>query len=264
MNQIADLCERVGADVHDVRRGIGSDAASASAFLFPGPGYGGSCFPKDVKALHPHGRRRWAWQLDLLEAVEAGERAPEAGAGREDRWRALGSDLTGRAVAVWGLAFKAQTDDMRESPRIPLIEDLLAAGARVQAHDPEAMARPRGRLRRPRGTMPPTPTSALHGADALVVVTEWQVYRLPTSSGSRSLMRPPGDLRRPQPLRAGAGWRRRASPTTASDGEWHEGPDHRRRRVPRLASGGPLPGRRPRGRRDRQLRHRHARTTSRT
>ena len=188
MNQVAEFCERVGADVHDVRRGIGTDRRIGSAFLFPGPGYGGSCFPKDVQAfIRTAGDL--GMEFDLLEAVERVN-------GRQKRvlldktLAALGSDLTGRTVAVWGLAFKAETDDMRESPSIPLIEGLLAAGARVQAHDPKAMETAQAILG-DRVVYAADPYSALHGAAALVIVTEWLVYRNPDFERIRSLLSRP-------------------------------------------------------------------------
>ncbi len=188
MNQLAQLCERVGADVTQVRRGIGTDDRIGSAFLFPGPGYGGSCFPKDVKALirtmHEQGL-----EADLLEAVEAvNERQKRVLPGRV---RALlGEDLTGAVVAVWGLAFKAETDDMRESSSIPLVEDLLARGAKVRVHDPQAHETARA-VFGDRVEYARDPYAAAEGADALVVVTEWLVYRNPDFARLRALLRRP-------------------------------------------------------------------------
>jgi UDPglucose 6-dehydrogenase len=140
MNQVANFCELVGADVDLVRRGIGTDRRIGQAFLFPGPGYGGSCFPKDVKALIRTGQEQ-GMRFDVLEAVEA-VNARQKLRLLEKVQGALGPSLAGRTVGVWGLAFKAETDDMRESPAIPLVEGLLSAGARVQAHDPRP-TRPR-------------------------------------------------------------------------------------------------------------------------
>ncbi|HSE28347.1 MAG TPA: UDP-glucose/GDP-mannose dehydrogenase family protein [Gemmatimonadales bacterium] len=188
MNQLAQLCERVGADVTMVRRGIGSDDRIGSAFLFPGPGYGGSCFPKDVKALirtmHEQGL-----EADLLEAIEAvNERQKRLLPGRV---RALlGEELTGAVVAVWGLAFKAETDDMRESSSIPLVEELLARGARVRVHDPQAHETARA-VFGDRVEYAKDPYAAAEGADALVVVTEWLVYRNPDFDRLRALLRRP-------------------------------------------------------------------------
>ncbi|MFB3113248.1 MAG: UDP-glucose/GDP-mannose dehydrogenase family protein, partial [Gemmatimonadales bacterium] len=130
MNQVAELCEKVGADVNLVRKGIGSDSRIGPAFLFPGPGYGGSCFPKDVRALLKTGAEVGV-SLDLLGSVEiVNDRQKQKLLGKVKD--ALGGDISGKSVAVWGLAFKAETDDMRESPAIPLIEGLLEAGARVR------------------------------------------------------------------------------------------------------------------------------------
>lgn len=175
MNQVAELCERVGADVFAVRKGIGSDSRIGNAFLYPGPGYGGSCFPKDVKAL-VHTARAVGMVPDLFEAVEAVNQRQKSV--MFDKLKQLMGDLSGATVAVWGLAFKAGTDDMRESPAIPLINALLAAGASVRAHDPEAMDTARG-IWDERVTFVPQPFDALDGADALAVVTEWLVYRTP-------------------------------------------------------------------------------------
>ena len=187
MNQFATLCERVGADVDDVRRGIGSDARIGKAFLFPGPGYGGSCFPKDVKALCATGREVGARQ-DILETVEASNEQQKGVPARKVE-RALGG-LAGRTVAVWGLAFKAQTDDMREAASLVVVEALLAGGARVTVHDPKAMDEARrhfgGRV-----TYVEHRYDALEGADALVVLTEWQEYRVLDYDRAKALMRRP-------------------------------------------------------------------------
>lgn len=175
MNQIAELCERVGADVFAVRKGIGSDSRIGNAFLFPGPGYGGSCFPKDVQAL-VHTARGVGMAPELFEAVEAVNLRQKQV--MVAKLRALLGELRGTTVAVWGLAFKAGTDDMRESPAVALIDALLAAGASVRAHDPEAMTVARG-VWGDRIGYATDPYHALEGADALAVVTEWLVYRTP-------------------------------------------------------------------------------------
>jgi len=175
MNQVADLCERVGADVSSVRRGIGSDARIGNAFLFPGPGYGGSCFPKDVKAL-VHTAREAGMDPDLWDAVERVNRRQKQVV--FDKLATLLGSMQGRTVAVWGLSFKAGTDDMRESPAVTLIDALLDAGATVQAHDPQAMTVASG-LWGDRVHLAPDPYAALDGADALCVMTEWLVYRNP-------------------------------------------------------------------------------------
>lgn len=175
MNQIAELCELVGADVFAVRKGIGSDSRIGQAFLFPGPGYGGSCFPKDVKAL-VHTARGVGMVPALFEAVEAVNQRQKRV--MFEKLQRMVGDLSGRTIAVWGLAFKAGTDDMRESPAVDLIEALLEAGASVRAHDPEAMNVARA-LWGNRVELVSDPYDALAGADALAVVTEWLVYRTP-------------------------------------------------------------------------------------
>lgn len=176
MNEIANLCEKVGANVDLVRKGIGSDSRIGPSFLFPGPGYGGSCFPKDVKALLHTSEERGA-PMQVLAAVEA---ANDFQKHRlfEKLKAAFGGPLKGARIAVWGLAFKAQTDDMRESPALTLIEALLAEGATVVAHDPAAMHEAERRLGARIGYAA-TNYDALTGADALVIVTDWNEYRFP-------------------------------------------------------------------------------------
>jgi len=187
MNQFASLCERVGADVEQVRRGIGSDARIGKAFLFPGPGYGGSCFPKDVKALCASGREAGA-PLEVLEAVDrANERQKRVPVAKLRR--ALGS-LAGKTVAVWGLAFKAQTDDMREAAALVVVEELLAEGAQLRVHDPKAMEEARRRFG-DRITCVEHRYDALEGADALLVLTEWQEYRVLDFDLAKRRMRRP-------------------------------------------------------------------------
>jgi UDPglucose 6-dehydrogenase len=176
MNEIANLCDKVGANVDFVRRGIGSDARIGQSFLFPGPGYGGSCFPKDVKALVRMGAESGV-PLDVLAAVESANERQKTVLLTKIR-SALGKDLTGRRVAVWGLAFKAGTDDMREAPALTLIEALLAEGVSVCAHDPAALDHARSLLGN-RIDYAETNYEALSGADALVVVTDWNEYRHP-------------------------------------------------------------------------------------
>ncbi len=188
MNQIANFCELVGADVQKVRQGIGTDRRIGQAFLFPGPGYGGSCFPKDVKALVQTGREL-GMRLDLLEAVETVNQR-QKGVLLEKVCRSLGEELAGTTIGVWGLSFKAETDDMRESPAINLVLGLIQRGARVQVHDPKAMESARG-LFGDRVMYAADPYSAAHGADALVVVTEWLVYRNPNFERLKSLLRRP-------------------------------------------------------------------------
>jgi UDPglucose 6-dehydrogenase len=188
MNQMALFCELVGADVNNVRLGIGSDQRIGRAFLYPGPGYGGSCFPKDVKALI-HTADTLGLSLDVLKAVEAVNECQKLVV-LHKVLRYLGQDLTGKIVGLWGLAFKAETDDMRESPTIPLIEGLLSAGARVQSHDPKATDSARV-IFGDRVMYAADPYSAAHGADALVVMTEWLVYRNPDFERVRRLLRRP-------------------------------------------------------------------------
>jgi UDPglucose 6-dehydrogenase len=188
MNQIAEFCELVGADVKEVRQGIGTDRRIGQAFLFPGPGYGGSCFPKDVKALIRSGKEI-GLAFDLLVATEAVNDRQKQVLLRKTR-EALGGNLAGRTIGVWGLAFKAETDDMRESPAIPLIEGLLAAGARVQAHDPKAIATAR-EIFGDQVSYAPDPYHAVEGADALIIVTEWLVYRNPDFDRLKTMLRRP-------------------------------------------------------------------------
>ena len=187
MNEVANVCERVGADVDHVRKAIGSDRRIGTSFLFPGVGYGGSCFPKDVKAMI-----RFAADTDYdfktLEAVEAVNARQKTVL--FTKMRAHFGHLKGKTIAVWGLAFKPRTDDMREAPAIPLIEALLAAGATVQAFDPEAMKAARG-LFGSRVTFGANNYDALKGADALAIVTEWNEFRRPDFDRMRTLMRTP-------------------------------------------------------------------------
>ena len=188
MNEIAHVCERVGADVDLVRKGVGSDSRIGSSFLFPGPGYGGSCFPKDVKALVRTAKEVGS-DLGVLEAVE---RANERQKRRlfEKLERALHGQVQGAHIALWGLAFKPNTDDMREAPALTLICALLGAGATVTVHDPAAMAEAKHRLG-DSVSYADTNYDALAGADALVVVTEWNEYRHPDFSRIKSALRSP-------------------------------------------------------------------------
>ena len=187
MNQIARLCEAVGANVTHVRRGIGSDRRIGQAFLFPGPGYGGSCFPKDVKALI-----RTAFEnevaLDVLQAVEDANDAQKHVL-FEKLKRHLG-DLRDKTVAVWGLAFKAETDDVRESPALVLVEALLCEGVKVQVHDPAAM-KTAARHLGSRVKYAEHAYDALSGAHALAVVTEWLEYRNPDFARMKQLLAQP-------------------------------------------------------------------------
>ncbi len=186
MNEMANLCDAVGADVDAVRRGIGSDSRIGSSFLFPGPGYGGSCFPKDVQALLRTATEAGA-ALEVVAAVERANAQQKLASVSRVR-AALGGRLEGRRVAIWGLAFKANTDDMRESPALTVIDELLRGGASVIAHDPEAIPEAQRRL----GTRidyAEAMYDAVDGADALVVLTDWNVYRNPDFARIRRVMR---------------------------------------------------------------------------
>jgi UDPglucose 6-dehydrogenase len=176
MNEIANLCDELGANVDFVRKGIGSDRRIGASFLFPGPGFGGSCFPKDVKALLKMGAASGV-PLDVLAAVESANERQKQVLLRKMKC-ALGDELRGRRVALWGLAFKAGTDDMREAPSLSLIDGLLDEGVTICAHDPAAMNHARTLLGN-RIDYAETNYDALNDADALVVVTDWNEYRHP-------------------------------------------------------------------------------------
>ncbi|WP_309890130.1 UDP-glucose/GDP-mannose dehydrogenase family protein [Archangium sp.] len=187
MNDMAALCEKVGADVDFVRKGMGADKRIGYPFLFPGVGYGGSCFPKDVKALVAKGREQ-GLELDLLRAVErTNERQKKLLV--QKALKHFGS-LAGRTFAVWGLAFKPKTDDMREAPSIEVIEGLLAKGAKVVAHDPVAEHTAR-RVFGDRIRYTQVPYEAVEGTDALFVVTEWNEFRHPDFDRMKALMKSP-------------------------------------------------------------------------
>lgn len=188
MNSIARLCEVTGADVNAVRKGIGSDSRIGSSFLFPGVGYGGSCFPKDVKALVKT-MAEFGVDPSILQSVEDVNEAQKSTL-LERLTTILGSDLSGRTIAVWGLAFKPNTDDMREAPSLVTIKGLLARGARVVAHDPVAMDEARHHLG-DRIEYVESNYDALAGADALLIHTEWQPYRSPDFSRMSQAMNRP-------------------------------------------------------------------------
>ncbi|MCU0970055.1 MAG: UDP-glucose/GDP-mannose dehydrogenase family protein [Rubrivivax sp.] len=190
MNELALLAERVGADIEQVRVGIGSDPRIGFHFLYAGAGYGGSCFPKDVKALIHTGQQA-GQPLQLLHAVEAANET-QKGVLVDKVVRRFGADLSGRCFALWGLAFKPNTDDMREAPSRTVIAGLLARGARVAAYDPVAMAEARRALGEPAGLRyADSAMDALRDADALVVVTEWKEFRSPDFDGIRAALREP-------------------------------------------------------------------------
>ncbi|MCP3920499.1 MAG: UDP-glucose/GDP-mannose dehydrogenase family protein [bacterium] len=189
MNEIANLCDRVGASVDHVRAGIGSDERIGSRFLFSGAGYGGSCFPKDVKAViktsSDHG-----YPFQILEAVEqVNEKQKQVLF--HHVVEQFGEDLSGHRFAVWGLAFKPNTDDMREAPAVVVIEALLAAGATVVAHDPEAMDMCRSHYLGDRIEYSPNPMGALKDADALILITEWNEFRRPDFDAVKNALKEP-------------------------------------------------------------------------
>jgi UDPglucose 6-dehydrogenase len=187
MNEVANVCELVGADVDQVRRAIGADRRIGSSFLFPGVGFGGSCFPKDVRAMI-HFAAEKGYEFRTLEAVEHINRFQKTRL--FTKMKAHFGGLKGKTVAVWGLAFKPRTDDMREAPSIPLIEALLAAGATVQAYDPEAMKIAKA-IFGTKVTFAAKNYDALKGADCLAIVTEWNEFRRPDFARMRKLMRTP-------------------------------------------------------------------------
>jgi UDPglucose 6-dehydrogenase len=190
MNEVANLAERIGADIEDVRRGIGSDPRIGFHFLYPGAGYGGSCFPKDVKAL-AHTARQVGIDLEVLAAVES-VNARQKSVMSEKIVRRLGEDLRGRHIALWGLAFKPNTDDMREAPSLVLIDELVRRGATVCAYDPAAMEEARRHLdSTPQVRYADHPMAALDGADILAIVTEWKEFRSPDFAAIRAKLRLP-------------------------------------------------------------------------
>jgi len=190
MNDLANLAEKLGADIEEVRRGIGSDPRIGYHFLYPGTGYGGSCFPKDVKALQKTGEDAGN-PLRVLAAVEAVNSAQKGVLAAKIRAR-FGADLRGRRIALWGLAFKPNTDDMREAPSLTLIADLLAAGATVQAYDPVAMHEAQKLLgSESRITFADSAMAALDGCDALAIATEWQEFRSPDFDAIRARLGTP-------------------------------------------------------------------------
>jgi UDPglucose 6-dehydrogenase len=187
MNEVANVCEVVGADVDAVRRAVASDRRIGPAFLFPGVGYGGSCFPKDVKAIIKFASAK-NYTFEILHAVE--------NVNERQKVRLLAKmkqhfgSLKGKRIAVWGLAFKPKTDDMREAPAVPLIEGLLDAGATVAAYDPEAMKVARG-IFGSRIDFKDKSYDALGGADALAIVTEWHEFREPDWIKIKKAMKTP-------------------------------------------------------------------------
>ncbi len=190
MNELANLAEKIGADIENVRHGIGSDPRIGYHFLYPGCGYGGSCFPKDVQALRRTAAEYGA-PMHVIDAVEVANDAQKHVL--LDKIVAhFGTDLSGRTFAVWGLAFKPNTDDMREAPSRVLMEGLWARGAKVIAHDPAATHETQRIYGvHPQLTLVDTPMAALQGADALAIVTEWKVFRSPDFSAMKAALKVP-------------------------------------------------------------------------
>ena len=187
MNEVANVCELVGADVDHVRKAIGSDRRIGTSFLFPGCGYGGSCFPKDVKAMMRFAADK-EYTFEILSAVEAVNARQKTTLFSKMR-RHFG-DVKGKTIGVWGLAFKPKTDDMREAPAVPLIQALLGDGASVLAYDPEA-AKVAREIFGDRVTFANSNYDAIKDADALAIVTEWNEFRHPDFTRMKSLMRTP-------------------------------------------------------------------------
>ncbi len=190
MNELSRVAERVGADIEMVRQGMGSDPRIGMQFLYPGIGYGGSCFPKDVKAL-VRSASEVGVQLQLLLAVEAVNEQQKQVLVDKVVQR-LGADLSGKSFALWGLAFKPKTDDMREAPSLTMVRELSRRGATIHAYDPVAATE----AQRVLGDVPgfsiaETAGAALHGADALLIATEWKEFRTPDFDGLRSALKTP-------------------------------------------------------------------------
>lgn len=194
MNEIANICERLGVDVENVRKGIGSDTRIGYSFIYPGCGYGGSCFPKDVKALIKTARDAGI-HPQVLESVEERNILQKQVLGSKVKSR-FGQDLSGRCLGVWGLAFKPGTDDMREASSMVFLKEVIAAGATVQAYDPVAMAQAAGKvplewLETRQFTLVEDPYQVLENADALVLITEWKAFRQPDFKRMKGMMKYP-------------------------------------------------------------------------
>ncbi|HSA78123.1 MAG TPA: UDP-glucose/GDP-mannose dehydrogenase family protein [Nitrospirota bacterium] len=199
INEMANICASMGADIDSVRRGMGYDKRIGFEFLFPGVGYGGSCFPKDVKAL-VQTAKECGFEAKVLKAVESVNEHQKVvlvekivghfGSKAAKKVRASNPPLAGRTIAVWGLSFKPRTDDMREAPSVVIISNLLRAGAEVKAHDPVAMDQAR-KIFQTRIALMEDGYEALRGADALAVVTEWNEFRAPDFQKMKKLMKKP-------------------------------------------------------------------------
>ena len=191
MNELANLADKLGADIENVRRGIGSDTRIGYDFLYAGCGYGGSCFPKDVKALIKTAQDDAGIDLKVLHAVEAANNAQKHVLTKKILGR-FGEDLAGKHFALWGLAFKANTDDMRDAASREIIADLLQQGATITAYDPVAMHEAkRIYADEPRLQYADNPMAALNSADALVIVTEWKEFRSPDFAAIKSSLKYP-------------------------------------------------------------------------
>lgn len=188
INEMANLCERMGGDINDVRRGIGHDSRIGFAFLFPGVGYGGSCFPKDVRALVNMAQKHGV-EPRLLTAVEAVNNH-QKNVLKDKISGHFGSDLTGKTFAIWGLAFKPRTDDIREAPALVLIDFLLARGAKLRVYDPEAMENVKAEYG-DKLTYSAEPLAALQDVDALAICTEWGDFRNPEFDEMKQRMKTP-------------------------------------------------------------------------
>lgn len=188
INEIANLCDYYQADINDVRRGIGHDQRIGFQFLFPGPGYGGSCFPKDIRAIIGMGRTV-GYPMRMMQAVDDVNESQKQVLSQKIL-KHFNNNLAGKTIAIWGLAFKPRTDDIREAPALVLIDRLLAEGATVRVHDPEAMNNVR-EVYGQRIAYSDRPYGALEGADGLAIVTEWQEFRNPDFEVMRRLLKSP-------------------------------------------------------------------------
>jgi len=192
MNEIANLCEQVGADVAQVRKGVGTDARIGPSFLFPGVGYGGSCFPKDVRAMIRTGQENDV-EMSVIKAVDFANNEQKKRLTKKVISHFGESNIKGKTFAVWGLAFKPKTDDMREAPSLTIIQDLIKLGAKVQAFDPEAMEVAKKMFQSQGSPIELSETSydALNGADALIIVTEWNEFRRPNFTKMTQCLKSP-------------------------------------------------------------------------
>ena len=179
MNEISNICERVGADVNMVRMGIGSDNRIGYKFIYPGCGYGGSCFPKDVKALGKTAQD-FGYNAEILKAIERVNVQQKKVLSRKVVWK-FGEDLSGKCFAVWGLSFKPETDDMREAASVVIINELIKKGAKIKAYDPKAMQEAKEHYFKNESNIfyCENKYEALDGADALILITEWKEFRSP-------------------------------------------------------------------------------------